>query len=171
MMQIYLRMLATFEELLGGFLGLLALGLVAVQIALLVMSAVYAQGSIWLQELRLYLNALIFMGGVGYTLAHDAHVRVDLFYRDADRPARAWVDFIGTLVFLVPFIALLWHSGLPYALSAIAAREGSTETAGIAFIYGMKSMILLFALLLSLEALAMLIRNGLIIFTHRERGA
>ncbi|RMD88755.1 MAG: TRAP transporter small permease subunit [Alphaproteobacteria bacterium] len=159
-----------FNESAGQVLGVLALVLVLVQFALVVASAVFAIGSIWLQESRHYLNALIFLGGAGYALAQDAHVRVDLFYHDADRTARAWVDALGTLVFLAPFLFLLWWAGLPFVLESWATREGSTETAGIPFVYVLKATILLAALTLTVQGVALLAeRLGILLARDGDR--
>ena len=38
-------------------------------------------GSIALQESVTYLHCLVFMMGLAFTLKHDGHVRVDIFYR------------------------------------------------------------------------------------------
>lgn len=168
-MTLLLRLIARLERGLGAFLGLITLLLVFAQFALVLMNAVFATGSIWLSEARLYLNALIFLGGAGYAMSHDAHVRVDLFYGSADRETRALVDFLGTLLFLIPFLFLVWWAGLPYVLDGIHNREGSTESGGIAFVYGLKATILLFAAMMSLEALAMLLRTAGVVFRRGAR--
>ena len=71
------------------------------------------------------------------------------------------MDIFGTLLFLVPFLILLWWAVVPYVADSWAIREGSTETGGIPFVYGLKSLILLFAATLSLAALALLVERGL----------
>ena len=38
-------------------------------------------GSIALQESVTYLHSVVFLLGIGYTLKHGGHVRVDIFYR------------------------------------------------------------------------------------------
>lgn len=149
------------NEAIGRALGWVALALIVVQLALVVGSTVFAYGSIWLQESRLYLNALIFLGGAGYTLKHEGHVRVDPFYRDADERAKAWVDCAGTLVFLVPVLFLMWWVGVPYVADSWAIREGSTETGGIPFVYGLKTTLLMFSATLSLQGLAILLRSAM----------
>lgn len=158
------RVADAVNEAIGRALGWVTLALIVVQVALVVGSAVFAYGSIWLQESRLYLNALIFLGGAGYTLEHEGHVRVDPFYRDADARTKAWVDFAGTLVFLLPVLFLMWWVGVPYVAESWAIREGSTETGGIPFVYGLKTTILLFAGTLSLQGLAILLRSGMRLF-------
>lgn len=154
-----LRLMARLEEALGRLAAAALLLLVAVQFALVVMAAVFAEGSIWLQESRMYLNALVFLGAAGYTLMRDAHVRVDVFFNDLARRERALVDIGGTLLFLVPFLIVLWWGALPYVADSWAIREGSTETGGIPFVYGLKSLILLFAGTLTLEAVAITARG------------
>ncbi len=160
-MRMMLRLIARIQTALGALAGLALALLVLIQFGLVVMSAVFAEGSIWLQESRLYLNALIFLGAAGYTLMRDAHVRVDIFFNELARRDRALVDILGTLLFLLPFLALLWWAAVPYVADSWAIREGSTETGGIPFVYGLKSLILMFAATMTLEALALLLSRAL----------
>lgn len=154
----------------GRFLGWAALLLIVLQFALVVANHVFSVGSIQAQEARLYINALIFLGAAGYTLLAGEHVRVDLFYRDADPRAKAWVDLIGTLVFLLPVIAILLWAGLPYVAAAWSIREGSTETGGLPFVYVLKSFILLFVATLGMQAVSVLIRSVTVIGRDRPAG-
>ena len=54
-------------------------------------------------ELQWYLFSLVFLLGASYALRHDAHVRVDVLYGQLGVRARAWIDLLGTIVFLIPF--------------------------------------------------------------------
>ena len=58
-------------------------------------------GSVALQELEWHLFAILFLLGASYTLKHEGHVRVDIFYQSKKLSVvhRAWVDLFGTLVF------------------------------------------------------------------------
>ncbi len=169
-MRSMLRLANRIQTAFGALAGVALVLLVLIQFGLVVMSAVFAEGSIWLQESRLYLGALIFLGAAGYTLARDAHVRVDIFFNDLGRRDRAGVDILGTLLFLVPFLVVLWWAATPYVADSWAIREGSTETGGIPFVYGLKSLILVFAATLSLAALTLLVERGLR-FLDAEDGA
>lgn len=167
-MRTLLRLIDRLETAFGRLAAVALIGLVVVQFALVVMNAAFAEGSILVQESRLYLNALIFLGAAGYTFARDAHVRVDIFFNEADRRTRALVDLVGTLAFLVPFLFVVWWAGLPYVREAWAIREGSTETGGIPLVYLLKSMILVFAATMSLQAAAHLVRMTLRVFADGE---
>lgn len=53
-------------------------------------------------ELQWYLFSLIFFFGFAYILKHGVNVRVDFLYTNWDAKRQAWVDFLGTLLFLIP---------------------------------------------------------------------
>lgn len=111
------------------------------------------------QEMLLYLNAFLFLGGVGAVLSEDGHVRVDIFYRPSSGRDKAETDVIGTLVFLIPFCGLVWWASVPFVSASWRVLEGSVDSGGLPFVYVLKSFILLFALSLSGQALVMLVRN------------
>ncbi len=86
------------------------------------------------------------------------HVRVDVFYADASPRARAVVDLVGSLLLLLPFtLVLLWLS-LPYAARSWAILERSQEVGGLPLVFVLKTLILLFALLMALQGVAQAIR-------------
>ena len=49
---------------------------------------------------------MIFFLGFAYVLKHNVNVRVDFLYANWSERTRAWVDFVGTLIFIVPFCIL-----------------------------------------------------------------
>lgn len=152
--------LDAFSEKSGQVLAVLPLLLVLVQFAVVLMVYVFASGSIQLQESLQYINALMFLGGAGYTAVRGEHVRVDIFYSRFSERGKATVNFFGTLFLLVPFLVLFWVSAVPFVSQSWAIGETSVEASGLPFVYILKTTLLLFALTLSLHALADLIRNG-----------
>jgi TRAP-type mannitol/chloroaromatic compound transport system permease small subunit len=58
-------------------------------------------------ESQWYLFDLVFLLGAAYVLKHDDHVRVDLFYKNWHRERKALANFIGTLLFLIPFSGMM----------------------------------------------------------------
>nr|WP_310425886.1 TRAP transporter small permease subunit [Chamaesiphon sp. VAR_48_metabat_135_sub] len=57
-------------------------------------------------ELQWYLFSLMFFLGFPYILKHSANVRVDFFYTNWTAKQQALVDFIGTMLFTIPFCIL-----------------------------------------------------------------
>lgn len=132
-----------------------ALALVAVQFVAVVLRYVFGIGWIWVEESIVYIHATIFMAGSAFTLLHDGHVRVDIFYAEASARQRAWVDALGTIFFLWPVSGLILLKAGPYVWTSWATLEGSPETSGIPAIFLLKSLILIFAALLALQGLSM----------------
>jgi TRAP-type mannitol/chloroaromatic compound transport system permease small subunit len=60
-------------------------------------------------ELQWYLFSLIFLCGFAYILRHGENVRVDFLYAQWSEKRKALVDFLGTVLFLIPFCLLgIW---------------------------------------------------------------
>ena len=121
----------------------------------------FGVGAIALQESALYIYAALFMLGAAYTFVHDDHVRVDVFYRRFSAPARAWVNILGGLVFLLPMaLSMVWLSW-DFVAQAWDKTEGSMEAEGLPLVFLLKTMIPVCGGLLSLQALSSVIKNTL----------
>ncbi|AEP28903.1 TRAP transporter small permease subunit [Brumicola nitratireducens] len=120
-------------------------------------------GWIAMQESIVYLHAAVFLLGSAYTLQHDGHVRVDVFYRRFSDKHKALVNLVGTLFFLLPvmlFITLVsWH----YVLESWQTLEGSMESGGLPFLYVLKSFILLFSITMLLQGISEVIKQSMIL--------
>jgi TRAP-type mannitol/chloroaromatic compound transport system permease small subunit len=53
-----------------------------------------------------YLFSIVFFLGFAFILKRNAHVRVDFLYSKWNPKRRAWVNLLGTLLFLLPFSIL-----------------------------------------------------------------
>jgi TRAP-type mannitol/chloroaromatic compound transport system permease small subunit len=136
---------------------------VLAEFAVVVMRYALGIGSIRLQESVLYAHAGLFMLAAAWTLQVDGHVRVDIFYGQAKPRTRAFVDLLGALVFLLPFAAVLTMLAVPYVARSWTILERSRETSGLPFVYLLKTLIPVFALLISLQGIAQAIRAALVL--------
>jgi TRAP-type mannitol/chloroaromatic compound transport system permease small subunit len=59
------------------------------------------------EELKLY-NAMIVCLCCGYTFIQGGHVRVDLVYSGISRRAKKVIDMVGSLIFMMPAMVLVW---------------------------------------------------------------
>ena len=128
-------------------------------LAIVIMRYCFSIGSVAVQELVEYLHATVFMLGISYTLKNDAHVRVDIFYRSVERLTSAYINLFGTIFFLFPLCAVIIVSSWDYVLSSWWILERSEERSGIAFVYGLKTLLLIMPLLLGLQG---------VVIAHRE---
>lgn len=146
------------SEQTGRLVAWMALGMVFIQFAIVLMRYVFGVSNIWMQESIFYQHGLLFMLAAAYTLYRDDHVRVDIFYREASPRYKATINLLGTILFLWPVCALIWYAAFPYVELSWRVLEGSRETSGIPAIFLLKSAILAFAILLSLQGLSTVIR-------------
>lgn len=146
------------SEWTGRILSWLTLLLVLAQFAIVVGHYIFHSGSIFFQESLLYMHSMIFLGAAAYTLRHNGHVRVDVFYCRFSDKTKAWVNLIGAFLFLFPMTAVIGWMAWPYVSASWDSLEGSIESSGIQAVYLLKSMILFFIVTLFLQGVSLLLR-------------
>ena len=132
--------------------------MVLAEFAVVVMRYALGLGSIRLQESVMYAHAALFMLAAAWVLQSDGHVRVDIFYADAKPRTRAVIDLFGTIIFLAPFAVALCVLSIPYVARSWVIFEHSREASGLPFVYLLKTLIPLFAILIGLQGIAQAIR-------------
>jgi TRAP-type mannitol/chloroaromatic compound transport system permease small subunit len=145
-----------------------SLFIVLVEFAVVVMRYALGIGSIRVQESVLYAHAALFMLAAAWTLQVDGHVRVDVFYAQAKLRTRALIDLLGAVIFLAPFAVVLAMLSVPYVARSWVILERSRETSGLPFVYLLKTLIPLFALLIGLQGVAQAIRAALVLSAPRR---
>lgn len=113
-------------------------------------------------ETQWYLFDLVFLLGAAYTLQHNDHVRVDVFYARWNRRRKAMADLFSTLVFLIPFCLLVIYFSWGAVVQSWAIRETSPDPGGL-IRYPIKSMIIVSFALLILQGISDAIKNWAII--------
>jgi TRAP-type mannitol/chloroaromatic compound transport system permease small subunit len=111
----------------------------------------------WL-ELQWYLFSLVFLLGAAYGLKHNVHVRVDVVYESLSKRGRAWVNLLGTVLFLFPFSLLMLVMSWPMVRNTWAVLEQSPDPGGLPR-YPIKTVIPLAFLLLIAQGVAFTIRQ------------
>jgi TRAP-type mannitol/chloroaromatic compound transport system permease small subunit len=135
-----------------------SLYVVIAEFAVVAMRYLFGLGSIRLQESVLYAHAALIMLAAAWVLQVDGHVRVDIFYTRAAPRSRALIDLFGAIVFLLPLAIVLMLVAVPYVERSWSIFEGSPQPSGLPFVYLLKTLIPLFAVLLGLQGLAQAIR-------------
>lgn len=148
-----------FSDFCGRCIAWLTLLMVIITCLVVVLRYGFGIGSIFLQESVSYMHAIVFMLGAGFTLQRQGHVRVDIFYRRMSVAGRAWVDSLGSILFLLPICVFLFAMSWQYVVSAWQIHEGSAQAGGIPAVYLLKSLIPLMAVSLGLQGIADILRN------------
>lgn len=150
-------------ERLGKLLAWLIIVMMLIQFLIVVLRYIFSFNSIPMQESVMYMHAIVFLLAASYTLKHDGHVRVDIFYRGFSLRGKAWVDLFGTLFLLMPVMVFIFVGSLGYVSKSWAILEGSPDNGGIPGVFLLKTLIPVFAALMVIQGIAEIIRNLLII--------
>jgi TRAP-type mannitol/chloroaromatic compound transport system permease small subunit len=89
-----------------------------------------ASSNAWL-EIQWYLFGAMFLLAAGYTLKHNGHVRIDIFYSRLSARGQAWIDLAGGLLFLLPMALLLAWLAWPMFHEAWVTHEMSPDAGGL----------------------------------------
>ena len=138
----------------------------------------------WLSGQLKFYNAILITVASAYTFIEGGHVRVDLVYAAVGKRAKQWVDLFGTIVFFIPSTIMLWWFSWPIAMNAMFAQKPmniwsssarwrgfrfeSSGTAEFSWVWAFKFMVLLFAGLMFICAVAFMLRNILALLQRDE---
>lgn len=150
----YASLVDRLNERIGTFVNWLTTVLVLVVCFDVFMRYMLNKSFVAVQELEWHLFALIFLVGAAYTLKHDRHVRVDVLYVRLSERTRRWIDFLGSLVFLLPFAALVIWACQNFVINSFRIGETSPDPGGLPARYIIKASIPLSFVLILLQGLA-----------------
>ena len=103
-------------------------------------------------------HAAVFMIGVAYAWRWDRQVRVDLFYRGMGARAKAIVNLLGTAFLLLPWLAIVTWEAVPDAIDSARLLERFPESGSPGF-FVMKAVVVAFGAMMSLQAVAVIVRS------------
>jgi len=158
-MQRLADMLDWINRIVGNAVMWCVLGMVLLQFMLVLARYVFGVASIFYSEGVLYLHAMIFMLGAGYTLLMQGHVRVDILYSRLSARGQAVIDIFGHLALLGPSMLILLYWSWPMVRRSWAILEGPISVGGIPASFLLKSLVTAFCVLLLIQALSALIRD------------
>jgi len=163
--QISLRCISLINctnEWIGKTISWLTLLMVITTFIIVILRYAFDIGWIALQESVSYMHTIVFMLGAAYTLKHDDHVRVDIFYQRCTEKTKAWIDCLGILLLLLPVTGFIIWSSWGYVADSWSIQEGSRNSGGIPAVYLLKTCIIIMSVLLILQSIALFLQNRLI---------
>jgi TRAP-type mannitol/chloroaromatic compound transport system permease small subunit len=138
------------NQAIGKYVARLTIAMVAVTFVIVVLRYGFNLGWIWLQELVTWMHAAVFLLTAAYAFSEDAHVRVDVFYRNCDKNTQHKINLVGSIFCLCPIALLMMAGSLDYVLASWQMKEASGDAGGLAypFIPLLKTLIPLTGLML-----------------------
>lgn len=162
-MKVIIHWIDLLNEWIGNSIAWLTLAMVLTTFMVVVFRYLFNTGWIAMQESIIYMHAAVFLLAIAYTLKHDGHVRVDIFYRKFGKKTRAWIDLFGSLFLLLPMSAFILWISWDYVAASWAVKEGSREAGGLDGVFLLKATMLMMTFLLIIQAVSEILKNLLTI--------
>ncbi len=119
----------------------------------------FSHGSTALQELEWHFFDVVILLSIAFTLRHNAHVRVDIFYDKFSPKMKALVNIISFVFFVLPLSLLIVYIGIGFVEMSFVQHEASSDPGGLKYRWIVKSLMPLAFIFLSLQAVKELISN------------
>lgn len=142
----------------------LAFALIAVIMFDVITRRFFVLGSTKLQELEWHIHTVLFMFCVGFAYVADAHVRIDLLRERFSARTRCWVEFLGCLLFAIPYTGLLFYLSIDFAYASFVQGEVSSAGTGLPHRWIIKTLLSVGFVLLLLGSLCVMLRNAVVLF-------
>jgi TRAP-type mannitol/chloroaromatic compound transport system permease small subunit len=116
------------------------------------------------QEMEWHLHAALFLLCMGFGYVKNSHVRIELIRERFDLETRAWVEFVGCIIFILPYAGLVLYFSTDFAMRSYNMNEVSSALTGLGHRWIIKSFVPLGMILLLLSAAAVAARNAVYLF-------
>jgi len=169
-LRLYIKLIDGLNEYIGIFVSWLTTLMVLVVFYDTVMRYAFKKGNVAIQELEWHLFAVVFLIGAAYALKSGAHVRVDIIYTRLNARTKAWINFLGSIFFLIPFALIVIYSTQNFIANSWAVKEMSPDPGGLPGRYILKAMIPIGFVLLILQGTSEMFKNLLVAVGIDEGG-
>ena len=146
------------NEIIGKAMGAAILAAVLISAGNAVIRKAFNMSSNSWLELQWYLFGAAFMLAAAYTLKQNEHIRIDILYGAFSRRTQHWIDLLGHIFFLMPFVLLMSFMLVPYAWRAYLNGDISTNAGGLV-IWPARALLALGFLLLSFQGVSEIIKK------------
>ena len=128
-----------------------------------IMRYFFHNSSVGMQELEWHLFSVVILFGIGYSLNQEAHVRVDFLYDNFKPKTKAYINIVGTILFLIPLSLLIIFGSYEYVMDAYTLNEISEDPGGLTHRWIIKAMIPLGFIFLIFSGIIYIIKNMIIV--------
>ena len=155
-----------FQILIDKLTNNIANGLLYILIVLIVLvfstvffRYVFNMSYIIIQEIIMYLHALIFMFGISYALKENSHVKIDVLYNSLNKRTQSVISIAGLVSFILPTALFIIYISIDMVTQSWMILEGSSEAGGLNLVFILKSLIPISGFLILLQGISELIKH------------
>ncbi len=117
-----------------------------------------------MEEMQWHLYAVGFLMALSFAILHDGHVRVDVVAERLQLRTRAWIELLGILLLILPFVYVVVSYAIPFVERSYQIGEVSAAPGGLTHRWIIKSFIIIGFLFIAVAAIARLMRVTAFLF-------
>ncbi len=164
------RIIDPLIDRIGRWASWLWVALLTIIVVNVVLRYAFGEGRVEFEEIQWHLYATGFLLALGYAVQTDSHIRVDVLHERFSPTLKAWVEFYGILLFLMPFIALMLLFSVPFVAASFELSEVSNAPGGLPYRWVIKAMLPVGFGLMALAACSRLSRVWKFLFSVPDGG-
>lgn len=148
-----------FNERFGRWLSWLVVVAVVVSAVNAIVRKIFDVSSNSFLELQWVLFSIVFLLCAPWTLLRNEHIRIDVINHLLPLRVRSWIDMIGHVFFLIPFVIILLWTSIPFFLVSYRINEQSFSAGGLPQ-WPAKALIMIGMTLLLFQAVSEIIKRA-----------
>jgi len=161
-------------ERLSSFIGRLGAWLIVALMLVIITDVTlrhwFVIGSTKLQELEWHLHGGLFLLCLGWAYTKGAHVRIELISERFSPRTQAWIELLGCLLLLLPYVIAILHFGVDYTSFSYAFNESSASATGLPDRWIIKGAIVFGFAILGIAGVARALNAVVFLFGGDELG-
>ena len=119
------------NEFIGKWVAWLILAAVIVSTSNAIIRKVFNMSSNGFLEIQWYFFSAVFLLCAGYTMLRNEHVKIDVIAHLFTKRKQMWIDIIGIVFFLFPFVVAVIYLSWPLFVNALQTGEMSQNAGGL----------------------------------------
>ena len=131
-------------------------------------------GRVWifdstlLQELEWHMHTVLFALVLGYGYIHNSHVRVDLIREHLSFRRKAWLEFLGTSFFLIPYTCIVIYFASIYAYDSFVRDEISASLVGLSHRWIIKTVLVGGLVVAAIAGVAVWLQTTMVLWGRKD---
>jgi len=163
-----IKVIDTFSEWTGNVVAWLCVPLAIVVFYEVVSRYFFDAPTTWVYDLSYMLYGALFMLGAAFALRRGAHIRTDMLWEKFSNTTKGKIDFYAYILFFFPGMILLFTTSIDDAWHAFTIGELSEQTPWRPYLWPIKSVVPLTALLLLIQGVSEILKSWYMMRTGRE---
>ncbi len=162
-----IKVIDTFTEWTGKTVAFVCVPLALTVFWEVVTRSFIGQATTWAYELSYMLYSVLFMLGAHYALLRGAHIRTDMLWERFSERTKGRIDFYAFIFLFFPGMILLFGASVDDAWRAFTMGERSDQTAWRPYLWPMKAVVPLTAVLLLVQGTSEIMKSWFAMRTGR----